>query len=274
MNLHQLVKELSNTLSETCAPYLEAKLIAAGLFDGDMARLYSRYHDELSPEDTARLRRAGVRRARGEPIQHILGEAWFYGRRFISDPRALVPRPETELLVRAVIESSLPAAPRILDVGTGSGVVGITLALEIPGSAVTGTDNSSVAASLAEENAGLHRASGFSVVETDLVSGLDRSFHAVAANLPYVPTDAIPNLMVEVSFDPVTALDGGPAGLSCIRRLMAAVGDVLLPGGLLAMEIGFDQAPQVCELLDGWRDMRILKDLSGLPRVVTARMEG
>ncbi len=274
MNLHELVKELSAILSGTGESRMEAKLIAASLFDGDQAKMYSRYRTEVSPEDEARLRHAAARRARGEPLQHILGESWFYGRRFRSDSRALVPRPETEVLVAAVLAESLPPAPYILDVGTGSGVIGITLALELPGSTVTGTENSSAAASLARENALLHNARNYSVVETDLTRGIDRRFHAVVANLPYIPTADIAGLMREVSFDPVTALDGGPSGLDCIGRLTRSAGDVLLPAGLMALEIGYDQAEGVCALLGGWNRTVVHRDLTGKPRVVTARIGG
>lgn len=271
MNLHLLVKELTAIVSGTEQPYREARLLASSLFGGDIAAMYRGYRTDVSPETAARLRLAAVRRARGEPLQHILGEAWFHGRRFVCDERALVPRPETETLVDAVLAAGLPESPRILDVGTGSGVIGITLALSIAGSTVTGTDISPEAAGLAMENARLLGAGNFSVIETDLTAGLECVFHAVVANLPYIPTGDIPGLMPEVLCDPVTALDGGPSGLDCMGRLVYEAGSVLLRGGLLAIEIGFDQSPDVCAMLANWSDVKVLEDLAGRPRVITAR---
>lgn len=271
MNLHLLVKELTAIVSGTDQPNREARLLAASLFSGDMAAMYRGYRTDVSPENAARLRLAAVRRARGEPLQHILGEAWFYGRRFVCDKRALVPRPETETLVDAVLAAGLPESPRILDVGTGSGVIGITLALSIAGSTVTGTDISPAAAELAMENARLLGALCFSVIETDLTAGLKGGFHAVVANLPYIRTGDIPGLMPEVLCDPVTALDGGPSGLDCTGRLVYEAHDVLLPQGLLAIEIGCDQSRDVCDLLANWSDVKVMNDLAGRPRVVTAR---
>jgi len=271
MNLHLLVKELTAIVSGTDQPYREARLLAASLFGGDMAAMYRSYRTDVSPESACRLRLAAVRRARGEPIQHILGEAWFHGRRFACDERALVPRPETETLVDAVLAAGLPVNPRILDVGTGSGVIGITLALSLPGSSVTGTDTSPAAAALARKNAQLLGATGFTVIETDLAAGLEGLFHAVVSNPPYIPTGEIPGLMPEVRFDPVEALDGGPSGLDCTGRLVYEAGGVLLPGGLLAIEIGCGQSRDVCDMLLNWNDVRVVDDLSGRPRVVTAR---
>lgn len=271
MNLHLLVKELAAIVSGTGQPYREARLLAASLYGGDMTALYRAYRTDVPPETAARLRLAAVRRARGEPLQHILGEAWFHGRRFVCDPRALVPRPETETLVDAVLAAGLPGSPMILDVGTGSGIIGITLALTLPGSMVTGTEKSPLAAALARENARLLGASNFTVIETDLTAGTGGGFHALAANLPYIPTGDIPGLMPEVGFDPVTALDGGPSGLDCIARLVREAGGVLVPGGLLALETGFDQSREVCEMLADWDEVSVLNDLAGRPRVVTAR---
>lgn len=271
MNLHLLVKELTAIVSGTEQPYREARLLAASLFGGDMAAMYRGYRTDVSPQTAARLRLAAVRRARGEPLQHILGEAWFHGRRFVCDERALVPRPETETLVDAVLAAGLPVNPLILDVGTGSGVIGITLALSIAGCTVTGTELSPAAAELARENARLLGAMNFSVIETDLTAGLDSVFHAVAANLPYIPTGDIPGLMPEVLYDPVTALDGGPSGLDCTGRLVYEARGVLLPGGLLAIEIGCDQSRDVCAMLENWSDVMVLNDLTGRPRVITAR---
>lgn len=271
MNLHLLVRELTAIVSGTEQPYREARLLAASLFGGDMAALYRGYRTEVPPETAARLRLAAVRRARGEPLQHILGEAWFHGRRFVCDSRALVPRPETETLVDAVLAAGLPDNPRILDVGTGSGVVGITLALSIPGSIVTGSEKSPAAAALARENALLLGADNFTVIETDLTAGTGGGFHALAANPPYIRTEDIPGLMPEVGFDPVTALDGGPSGLDCTARLVYEARGVLLPGGLIAIETGFDQSREVCAMLADWRDVTVVNDLAGRPRVVTAR---
>lgn len=274
MNYQQLVRETAAALSGTGSPGLEARLLAAALFGGDMARLYRQYPSEADTEQVDQVRASTARRIRGEPIQHILGEAWFYGRRFICDHRALVPRPETETLVEAVLRSGLPANPRIVDVGTGSGVVGITLALSLPGSSVTGTDVRPEAAALARENGILHEAVNFRVVVTDLVRGLPGEHHAVAANLPYIPTGDLPGLPPEVGFDPASALDGGPEGIDLIAGLVDTAGSVLSSGGLLALEIGPGQAGTVSGLLSDWRDVSVCDDLCGRPRVVTARLRG
>jgi release factor glutamine methyltransferase len=271
MNFQQLVRETRAALSGAGSPGLEARLLTADLFGSDMACLYRHYQEEAGPGQVDRVRTLAARRARGEPVQHLLGEAWFYGRRFICDRRALVPRPETETLVDAVLRSDLPDNPGIVDVGTGSGVVGITLALALPGSSVTGTDVCPEAAALARENGVLHEARNFRVAVTDLVRGIPGEQHAVAANLPYIPTGDLPGLPPEVAFDPVTALDGGADGTNLIAALADTAGSVLRPGGLLALEIGPGQAGAVAGLLSDWRDVSVLEDLCGRPRVVTAR---
>ncbi len=274
MTFQQLVRETASALSGIESPGLEARLLAAHLFGGDMSNLYRSYREEAGPEQVDRVRAAAARRTLGEPLQHILGEAWFYGRRFICDRRALVPRPETETLVDVVLRSDLPDNPWIVDVGTGSGVVGITLALSLPGSSVIGTDISPEAAALARENGALHKARNFRVVAADLVLGLSGEHHAVAANLPYIPTGDLPGLPPEVGFDPVQALDGGAGGTNLIAGLVDTVGSILCPGGLLALEIGPDQEKAVRGFLSDWKDVSVFEDLCGRPRVVAARRRG
>lgn len=272
MNLQNMLRDLARSLPAGGEARREVRLLAAGLLHGgDAALLYRSYPREVTPEQETLLRRAVKRRATGEPLQHILEEAWFYGRRFRSDARALVPRPETETLVEVLLAETYPEPPRFLDVGTGSGIIGITLALEVPGCSVTGTEVRPEAAALARENGALLGAANYRVVETDLVTGIQGPFHAVAANLPYIPAGDLPGLPREVCFDPVTALDGGPTGLERIAALLPALPPLMPPGALLALETGFDQTERVRDLLRGWTDTRIHRDPGGRPRVVTAR---
>jgi release factor glutamine methyltransferase len=189
----------------------------------------------------------------------------------------LIPRPETEILVEEALARVPVNAPgRVaVDVGTGSGVIGITLALERPELRVIGIDRSVQALALAAENASLHGvASRVEFLEGDLLSpsapGLAADF--IVANLPYIPTGQMASLAIEVRRDPVTALDGGLDGLDLIRRLIRDAVSYLKPGGLLVLEIGAGQAAEVCNLLasENYRDIFTRKDYQGIVRVVGA----
>lgn len=237
--------------------------------------LYLRFNEPLHEADLEQLRPLLKRRGEGEPLQHLLGTVEFCDSELVCDHRALVPRPETERLVELVIETFSAAPPSaVLDVGAGSGCIGLSLAKAWPGAVVTLIDVSEDALDLSRLNAarlGLVAAVRF--VRSDLFEKVPGSFDLVVANLPYIPTAEIPSLSKEVRRDPITALDGGADGLEIIRRLVAEAPAHLNPGGLLALELGQGQAAEVAELCRaaGLVAVSTAADLAGIERFVLAR---
>ncbi len=221
------------------------------------------------------------RRLRHEPLQHITGSAGFYGRDFTVDHRVLIPRPETEILVERVI-SQLAGANRplrLLEVGTGSGIIAITLAREIGYAVLDAVDISAEALEVARANVRLHEVEDrVNLIQGDLGTSFGRVYDAAVANLPYIPATDAAYLQPEVRlWEPALALDGGPDGLTHVRRLFAQAPSLLLPGGLLAVEIGAGQADGVeqCLRISGhWNDIHVDSDLAGIRRVVSARFSG
>ena len=235
--------------------------------------LYLQFERPVSEGQRAPLRELVKRRAEGIPLQHILGEVEFCGRVFICDARALIPRPETELLVELVLKESA-ATTSILDVATGSGVIGLSLALSRPDAAVTLCDISSEALSLAAANAFRHGIADKVVQkESDLLDSVEGIFDVIVSNPPYIPTSDIASLSREVQNDPVLALDGGADGLRIIERLVQASMSKMSAGGLLALEIGHDQAARVVEILKmhNFRDIVVHQDYQGVERFVFSR---
>ena len=232
--------------------------------------LYLQFDRPLGESERAPLRETVRRRGAREPLQHVLGTAEFHGRTFTCDRRALVPRPETEQLVEIALElvRSIPS-PAILDVGTGSGVIAVTLACELPAAEVIATDISPDALALAAENATRHGvAERISFAKADLWPQDAQAFDLVVANLPYIPSGELPGLSPEVRHDPASALDGGPDGLDAIRALVRDTPARLRPGGALLMEIGLGQADAVAALLEvsKFRDISVRPDYQGIPR--------
>ena len=237
--------------------------------------LYLRFDQPMEESDLAPLRELLKKRGEGVPIQHLLGTVQFHRRDFKTDARALIPRPETEELAEWLLKNAkLPESPRILDMGCGSGVLGLTLAGEIPSARVVLADVSAEALSLTRENAALLEITNAEFVESDLFAALgDRSFDLIVANLPYVPEADRHTLAKELAYDPELALFSGVDGLDLIRRFVPEAAQRLLPGGWPALEIGIHQAAQTEALLGGagLTDLLTLKDLSGIPRFPTAR---
>jgi len=243
------------------SPRLNAEhLLAHVLGKKNRIELYLEFERPLGEKERAPLRDLVRQRAEGRPLQHLLGTVEFLGFTFATDSRALIPRPETEQLVELVLGNG--DFDRALDVGTGSGVIALSLALKRPQASVTGCDLSAEALLLASENAARH----------DLAN-IPGPVDAIVANLPYIPEADIKDLSREVRHDPALALDGGVDGLDLIRRLASEAPRVLSPGGFLALEIGHDQSGRVCELLKGqnYRDIEPRRDYQNVERFIIAR---
>lgn len=240
--------------------------------------LYLRFDTSLNEAQLQPLRDLTKRRGEGEPLQHLLGTVPFYGHEFVSDNRALIPRPETEHFVSLLVEKEFRSAPpkTVLDVGCGSGCIGLSLAKAWPGAQVTLADVSEDALELARLNSERLDLSGHSLrlVRSDLFEELYGSrFDLIVANLPYIPSAEIPDLSREVKRDPHLALDGGKDGLDIILRLLDAAPQHLNQDGRVALELHHDQAPRVSEHLQslGFSDIQTASDLGRIERFVFAR---
>lgn len=259
-------------------PRLEAELLLAHALGCDRVRLYVDFLRPLTEEERGTYRVLVERRARGEPSAYILGTREFYGRPFRVDPRAFIPRPETELLVDRVLEAVPPDAEgEVLDLCSGSGCVGVTLACERPGLRVTAVELHPDAAALARENAGaLGVEDRYDQRVGDLFAPLAGRgpFLAVATNPPYVADGEIPGLQVEVrDHEPRAALAGGADGGDVARRILDEAQAWLVPGGLLAMEHGGEQGEVLRAHAEaaGWAAVEVHRDVAGLDRILTAR---
>ena len=257
-------------------PRLNAEHLLAHVLGRKRIDLYLEFERRLPESELAPLRELVKRRGSGEPLQHLLGTVEFCGRSFRCDKRALVPRPETEQLVELLIShfKSEIAYSRMVDVGTGSGVIALTLAAEFPKAEIVGTDISEDALMLARENAErLDLADRVQFLRSNLLEGVLPGLGAIIANLPYVSTEDRQNLSREVLHDPEVALFAGACGDELVRQLIAQAPSWLQPGGILAMEIGIGQSePLLVALAEkNYRDILTEKDYSGVIRFLFAR---
>ena len=274
--------------SET--PRLDAELLLADAIGVGRTVIVAHVGASVAPEAVATYRASIARRAAGEPVAYIRGIKEFFGLAFSVDRRALIPRPETERLVElaeAELRRRLATRPgdaprvRVVDVGTGSGAVVVTLAVTLRGrDALTAvellaTDVSEDTLALARENAVGHAVGeAIEFERSDLLAagaaGDGRPFDLVLANLPYVRHDVVPRLPIAASFEPALALDGGVDGLEVIERLLGQLPDRMAADGLALLEIGADQGELIGEacarILPGWA-CAVETDLAGLPRV-------
>lgn len=230
--------------------------------------LYLQFDRPMDEKDLAPLREMLKKRGEGVPLQHLIGNVFFHGREFISDSRGLIPRPETEELAEWILKFAPVGKADILDMGCGSGVLGLTLAGERPDWNVTLADVSQDALDLTRENQTALELPNARLVLSDLFSNIEGTFEGIVANLPYVPESERSELSKEVMHDPALALFGGPDGLDVIRKFIPAAFDRLNPGGWIALEIGHDQASQVAGFFQesGFTRVEVKNDLSGIPR--------
>jgi len=231
-------------------------------------QLYTQFDRPLEEEVLVPLRELLKKRGEGIPLQHLLGEVAFHGRDFICDGRGLIPRPETEELVEMILKQLPEEDLRMLDVGCGSGVIGLTLAAEKPGSHVTLADISEAALQLTRENAEKLGVRNVEILQSDLLDRVTGSFDLIVANLPYVRECEANAMARELAHDPALALFSGADGMDLLRRFIPAAHAFLKPGGWLALEIGYDQASQVrlCLEQSGFAEIEIRKDISGIAR--------
>src|ERR1700720_218865 len=254
------------------SPRLNAEHLLAHVLQRKRIELYLEFERELTEAELAPLRELVKRRGQGEPLQHLLGTVEFCGLVFACDKRALVPRPETEELVEAIADCRLPSAGcRIIDVGTGSGVIALSLAAKFPEAEVYAIDISDDALALAGENAamlGLEDRVRF--VNSHLLSAVEGMFDLIVANLPYVATADRPTLSRELLRGPESALFGGEHGDELVRELISAAPDRLRPDGLLAVEVGIGHADGLVSLLTekNFHDIAAIRDYGGVKRFI------
>jgi release factor glutamine methyltransferase len=257
---------------------IEAELLLMHALGVQKADLYARLGEPLTPAVGDEFMALVERRLRREPAAYILGRHEFYGIDLYVDPRVLIPRPETELLV----EAALAFAERrfgkerpcsVADVGTGSCAIGIALALHLPQAFIYATDVSPGATEVARLNCRRHSVEGrVALLLGDLLEPLSQPVDLIVANLPYVKDADIPQLMPEIrDFEPVGALSGGADGLDEVRRLLARAQDHLLPQGAVILEIGLGQAEEAVSLAKRHfpsSNVDLLKDFAGIERVL------
>jgi release factor glutamine methyltransferase len=269
-------------------PELDARLLLCHATGLSHEAYVARAREVLAPEVAASFEASVLRRVAREPVSRILGVREFYGRQFLVDRHALDPRPDTETLIEAALElverTALRESPlRLLDLGTGTGCILITLLAELPRAHGVGTDISGAALKLAAANADRLGVAGRArFVAANWLDGVEGSFELILSNPPYIASAQITNLAREVAgHDPRLALDGGPDGLDAYRCIAARAGQVLAPTGRILVEIGPDQAAAVADILGAAgfsldREGNVRVDLAGRPRLVVteARQKG
>jgi release factor glutamine methyltransferase len=251
-------------------PPREASLLLGHVLGWSEAEVLTRGAARVDAATAARFGGLIARRATGEPVAYLLGEREFFGRRFEVDRRVLIPRPETEHLVEAALALPLPPAPRLLDVGTGSGCIAVTLALELPAARVVASDVSPAALAVARANAAQLAPERVHLAATDLDAALSFGpFDLVISNPPYIGRDEAASLSPEVvAFEPAGALFSPGERDTILRRLLVAA-QTLRRGAFMVLEIGFGQAPALTATLAPDLLLReVRRDYAGIPRVL------
>jgi release factor glutamine methyltransferase len=258
-------------------PRLEAALLLCHVIGCDRAFLIAHDDRTLSSDQSQAFNAFVSRRAAGEPLQYLTGHQEFFKLDFLVTPDVLIPRPETELIVEAVLELFPRGAEfTFADVGTGSGCLAISILYERPQAHATAIDKSESALHVAEDNALRHHViDRMRSVQADLFSGLSAAevFDVIVSNPPYIPDGELSGLQREVQREPRAALAGGPDGLDVIRRLLKEAPQHLRAGGYLIFEFGINQDQAISEIVAGdvWDLIEIRRDLQKIPRIMLLR---
>lgn len=254
----------------------EAELVLSQVLNCDRLSLYLNKDAVLDKDKAAVVSNILKRRISGEPLQYILGRCEFMGCEFKIDKRALIPRPETEILVESAIaelKAMAKASPEIFDLGTGSGCIAVSIAKLLPRARVWAADISEEALQLASENARLNKVE-VKFLRTDLFSGIkNKKFDLIISNPPYISTGELSGLAKEISFEPKQALAAGIDGLDFYRLIIRRSAVHLHNNGLLAFEVGAKQAKAVRAMLEekNFSDIKIIRDYNNIQRVVMAK---
>jgi release factor glutamine methyltransferase len=254
-------------------PRRDAEVLLAHVLACDQTALLTHPERPLSVAELAQYESFLTRRLASEPMQYIIGSQEFFGLLFEVTPDVLIPRPETEHLVEALLARvGREANSHIADVGTGSGAIAVTIAHALPQSQVTAVDLSTAALAVACRNAERHGVSArVRFLHSDLLAAIDSAdFDVVVSNPPYVPDREVLELQV-AAYEPHAALYAGPTGLEVYERLIPQARKVLKPEGWLLLEVGYGQSSALLRLLSGWTDVSFHDDLQGIPRVAVAR---
>jgi release factor glutamine methyltransferase len=256
-------------------PRRDAELLLEHALGCDQTALLTHPERLLSTAELERFHRLVERRLVSEPMQYLVGEQEFFGLRFEVSPAVLIPRPETEHLVEAVLQRfEREEEVRIVDVGTGSGAIAVALAHALPHSRVTAVDLFPAALEVARRNAERHGVvDRLTLLPSDLLADVDSAdFDVVVANPPYIAAGEVLEPQV-ANFEPHSALFAGPTGLEIYERLIPQAARVLKPGGWLMLEIGYGQSDALRALVDGWASVTLVNDLQGIPRVVLGQKQ-
>lgn len=259
------------------SPRFDAELLIADALGIDRMRIYLDHHKPLRPAELDDIRARVRRRGRYEPVAYITGSRGFWSIDLAVDSRVLVPRPDTERLVERAIERLKGReAPRVADIGTGSGAIALSIAHDVSDARVIAVDRSPDALAVARQNGeALGLSDRVEWREGDLLAPLagDGPLDLVASNPPYIATGELAGLMPDVQHEPRMALDGGPDGLDLVRRIIADAPPLLVEGGALLIEIGHDQGPAAKALVEAdgrYADARIVQDYGRRDRVLEA----
>ncbi len=285
-----MVRAMNNTLPQLIGKYsvmldhagidqslAEVELILCHLLNVDRLHLYLDSEKLITEQHIARLDEIIAKRCTRYPLQFILGEAWFYGRRFIVTPAVMAPTPETELLCETalkIIGNKKLSSPRILDIGVGSGVISVTLAKELPDCKVVAVDISTEALDVARQNVLAYTcADKIELRQSDFFSAVkpDEQFDIIISNPPYIAEPDYDTLPPEVLADPKIAMTAGTDGLDAIRVIVQEAPNYLAPNGRIMFEIGCEQAEQVAKLTETdnrYSSIDILKDLNDRDRII------